>query len=249
MSRKFLGKNLDQSKITKHSSILDPIVRKKEQSKYKDIQIAKYGVDFWNAYEFSYLDKKGLPCLTILEISIPSKSPITVESKSLKIYLNTFFDLSFKSKAEVLLKIQDDLSGVCKFPVLVKFKESHPKIPKSISLLKIKARFTEPNRIYKFDAFRSLCPVTNQPDWATIYLRSDCKMDIAFLNEYFLTFRGTGEFHELCIDKIFTKIHKEYLPDSHCVYGRFLRRGGIDINPMRSSSSKFLFKNHREYAQ
>jgi 7-cyano-7-deazaguanine reductase len=183
--RKFLGKNLDQSKITKHSSILDPIVRKKEQSKYKDIKIAKYGVDFWNAYEFSYLDKKGLPCLTILEISIPSKSPITIESKSLKIYLNTFFDLSFKSKAEVLLKIHNDLSSVCKCPVVVKFKESYPKIPKSISLLKTKDKFTKPNKIYKFNAFRSLCPVTNQPDWATIYLRSDCKMDIAFLNEYF----------------------------------------------------------------
>ena len=88
MSRKYLGKNINQTKIEKNSFILDPIIRQREQSKYKGLHQSKYGIDIWNAYEFSYLDKYKSPHLVLLEIIIPSKSAITIESKSMKIYLN-----------------------------------------------------------------------------------------------------------------------------------------------------------------
>jgi len=91
--------------------------------------------------------------------------------------------------------------------------------------------------------------VTNQPDWAVIYIRSSGAMNIAWLNKYFLSFRNTGEFHELCIDKIFSKIINQYKPNKFCVYGRFLRRGGIDINPMRANANEYMFLNFREDAQ
>ena len=249
MSRKYLGKNINQTKIEKNSFILDPIIRQREQSKYKDLHQSKYGIDIWNAYEFSYLDNRKFPHLIILEIIIPSKSLITIESKSMKIYLNSFFNKEFSSLNKVIKKIKDDLSNICEISVKVKVKKSFAKKPISISLIDNKNRITRPNKVYKFEAFRSLCPVTNQPDWAVIYVRSSCAMNISWLNKYFLSFRNTGEFHELCIDKIFSKIINQYEPDKLCVYGRFLRRGGIDINPMRANSKDFMFFNHREDAQ
>ena len=91
MNRKYLGKNVNNSKKKDIFLILDPIIRKKEQAKYTNLQESKYGIDIWNAYEFSYLDKQKSPRLAILEIIIPSKSAITIESKSMKIYLNSFF--------------------------------------------------------------------------------------------------------------------------------------------------------------
>ena len=249
MSRKYLGKNINQTKIKENTHILDPIIRQREQSKYKGLHQSKYGIDIWNAYEFSYLDKYKSPHLVLLEIIIPSKSAITIESKSMKIYLNSFFNKEFSSSSEIIKRIKDDLSKICKISVKVKIKKLFPKKPSSKSLINNKNRTTKTNKVYKFEAFRSLCPVTNQPDWAIIYIRSSSAMNIAWLNKYFLSFRNIGEFHELCIDKIFSKILNKYNPDKLCVYGRFLRRGGIDINPMRSNSKDFMFLNHREDAQ
>ena len=249
MSRKYLGKNINQTKIKENTHILDPIIRQREQSKYKGLHQSKYGIDIWNAYEFSYLDKYKSPHLVLLEIIIPSKSAITIESKSMKIYLNSFFNKEFSSSSEIIKRIKDDLSKICKISVKVNVKKSFPKKPSSKSLINNKNRTTKTNKVYKFEAFRSLCPVTNQPDWAIIYVRSSSTMNIAWLNKYFLSFRNIGEFHELCIDKIFSKILNEYNPDKLCVYGRFLRRGGIDINPMRSNAKDFMFLNYREDAQ
>ena len=249
MSRKYLGKNINQTKIKENTHILDPIIRQREQSKYKGLHQSKYGIDIWNAYEFSYLDKYKSPHLVLLEIIIPSKSAITIESKSMEIYLNSFFNKEFSSSSEIIKRIKDDLSKICKISVKVNVKKSFAKKPSSKSLINNKNRTTKTNKVYKFEAFRSLCPVTNQPDWAIIYVRSSCEMNISWLNKYFLSFRNIGEFHELCIDKIFSKILNEYNPDKLCVYGRFLRRGGIDINPMRSNAKDFMFLNYREDAQ
>ncbi len=249
MNRKYLGKNINNSKKKDNFLILDPIIRKKEQAKYTNLQESKYGIDIWNAYEFSYLDKQKSPRLAILEIIIPSKSAITIESKSMKIYLNSFFNKDFLNTSEVIKTIKNDLSNICKISVKVRINKTFAKKPSSISLIDNNNRITKPNKVYKFEAFRSLCPVTNQPDWAVIYIRSSGTMNIAWLNKYFLSFRNTGEFHELCIDKIFSKIVNEYKPDKFCVYGRFLRRGGIDINPMRANANEYMFLNFREDAQ
>ena len=140
MSRKYLGKNINQTKIKENTHILDPIIRQREQSKYKGLHQSKYGIDIWNAYEFSYLDKYKSPHLVLLEIIIPSKSAITIESTSMKIYLNSFFNKEFSSSSEIIKRIKDDLSKICKISVKVKIRKLFPKKPSSKSLINNKNR-------------------------------------------------------------------------------------------------------------
>ena len=249
MSRKYLGKRSKKIVSEDQFSILDPIDRSVETSKYKNLTPSNFGIDIWNAYEFSYLDKNLNPHLDVLEIIIPSSSAKTIESKSMKLYLNSFYDRSYKIKKEILEIIENDLSKICNSPVSVNFKTSFSKKPKSISIINSKLLFTESKNIYKFDAFRSLCPVTNQPDWAIIYLTFGSKVEIPWLVQYLSSFRETGEFHELCMDKIYSTIKNKFNLKKISVYGRFMRRGGIDINPIRSSTPINKFNNHREFSQ
>ena len=180
MSRKYLGKRSKKIVSEDQFSILDPIDRSVETSKYKNLTPSNFGIDIWNAYEFSYLDKDLNPHLDVLEIIIPSSSAKTIESKSMKLYLNSFYDRSYKNKKEILEIIETDLSKICNSPVSVNFKKSFSKKPKSISIINSKLLFTESKNTYKFDAFRSLCPVTNQPDWAVIYLSFGLSLRCSF---------------------------------------------------------------------
>ena len=249
MSRKYLGKRSKTIVFKDQFSILDPIDRGIEAAKYNNLTPSNFGIDIWNAYEFSYLDKDLNPHLNVLEIIIPSTSEKTIESKSMKLYLNSFYARSFINKQHILKIIEADLSNICNASVSVTFKKSFSKKPKSISLINSKLPFTESKNIYKFEAFRSLCPVTNQPDWAVIYLSFGSKVAIPWLVEYLSSFRETGEFHELCIDKIYSSIKNKFNLKKITVYGRFMRRGGIDINPIRSSTPTNKFNNHREFSQ
>jgi len=249
VSRKYLGKQSNKILSKDQFSILDPIDRGVETSKYNNLILAKHGIDIWNAYEFSYLDKDLKPRLNVLEIVIPMNSSKTVESKSMKLYLNSFYNQSYVSKKDILNILQLDLSKLCGASVKVNFKKTFSEAPNAHSLIDAKTAFTKSNTLYKFDAFRSLCPVTNQPDWAVIYISSESKINIQWMVEYLSSFNETGEFHELCIDKIFSATKNEFNVSKLSVYGRFMRRGGIDINPLRSSSASSVFINHREFAQ
>ena len=124
-------------------SILDPIDRSIEISKYDNLIPAIFGKDIWNAYEFSYLDKDLNPHLNVLEIIIPSTSEKTVESKSMKLYLNSFYARSFINKQHILKIIEADLSNICNASVSVTFKKSFSK--KNTSLVDLatnkKSRF------------------------------------------------------------------------------------------------------------
>ena len=106
------------------------------------------------------------------------------------------------------------------------------------------------NKVIHFQGFRSICPVTSQPDWGNIYIHSmsnpmDSKKLIKFLKSY----RNKGDFHEACIESIFISLRDDFRIDDLTVYGKFLRRGGIDINPIRSTSKKLIFKNFRDFSQ
>ena len=102
----------------------------------------------------------------------------------------------------------------------------------------------------KFEGFRSICPVTAQPDWANIYIYSSShSIDSIKINKLLKSFREKGDFHEACIDSIFLTLRDKFKIDNLTVYGRFLRRGGIDINPVRSSNKKIIFKNFRDFNQ
>ena len=234
MKPKYLGKQNLSRNFT-----LDKISREESRKDYNKFE--SYGVDIWNAYEFSYLlnDK---PKLIVLEISIPSNSLYTVESKSMKLFLNSFYNKNFSSSKEVLEILRKKISSKCKSNVKIISKSSFKSFDKS--------EFTNKLGFLVYEGFRSICPVTSQPDWGNIYLYSSTdslnKRDIF---NFLFSFRNHGGFHESCVEKIFLHIKESYSVNHLEVCGRFLRRGGIDINPIRSSQKKLFFKNFREFNQ
>ena len=239
MKTKHLGKN--KSNPLTGYKILDPIKRIRSSE--------SYGYDFWNAYEFSYLDVNKQPTLKVLEIKIPVTSKFIIESKSLKLYLNSFYKKTFSSDSDVLTKIKKDLSKVAKANIELKFIKKFQIEPNSLNLNTTTRTYTQKNYPTCFNGFRSICPVTSQPDFAKIYILTPVKIETKWLRQLLTSFKESGEFHEQCIENIFSKLNKKFLNQDFEVCGRFLRRGGIDINPVRSTKKTLLFKNFRAFNQ
>ena len=242
MKTKFLGNNKASINTPGSFKILDPIVRQNQSS-------VIFGVDYWNAYEFSFLDSNRHPVLKVVEIVIPASSARTVESKSLKLYLNSFYKKKFENEADVLLKITKDLSRLTKSEVKAKFIKKFSIEPKSLNLNKTALKFTKPKLPICFSGFRSICPVTSQPDFANIYICTDQKVEVSWLKSYLISFKEKGEFHEQCIEDMLNALIDKHPNSSFEVCGRFMRRGGIDINPIRSNKKTLIFKNFRVFNQ
>ena len=239
MKTSALGKKINPRK--KGLSLLDPIKRQKDN--------IKYGIDIWNVYDFMYLNHNKIPQLVVLEIVIPYESDLIIESKSLKLYLNEFYKKSFSNKENLIKKIKSQLELTIKHPIKIKVLKKFRPEPKYLDLNNTKLKKTKPNTIIKFNGFRSICPVTSQPDFANIYLYLDKSIDVGYLNKYLMSYKEHGGFHEKCIDKIFIDLYSKLKPDHIEVCGRFQRRGGIDINPIRGTKKKILFNNFREFNQ
>ena len=208
-----------------------------------------FGLDYWNAYEFSYLNSKNLPVIEALEIKIPMHSAFTVESKSLKLYLASFYNKKFNNSTRAYKLIETDLSKLLNSQVSVRKLNRFDDAPNSTLVSRFNNKVPK-NKVIHFQGFRSICPVTSQPDWGNIYIHSmsnpmDSKKLIKFLKSY----RNKGDFHEACIESIFISLRDNFKIDDLTVYGKFLRRGGIDINPIRSTSKKLIFKNFRDFSQ
>ena len=208
-----------------------------------------FGLDYWNAYEFSYLNSKNLPVIEALEIKIPMHSEFTVESKSLKLYLASFYNKKFNDSTRAYKLIEGDLTKLLNSQVSVRKLNRFHDAPNSTLVSRFKNKVPK-NKVIHFQGFRSICPVTSQPDWGNIYIHSmsnpmDSKKLIKFLKSY----RNKGDFHEACIESIFISLRDDFKIDDLTVYGKFLRRGGIDINPIRSTSKKLIFKNFRDFSQ
>ena len=240
MKTKFLGKvNNKSKKIGK--DLLDNIPRIQQ-----DI---KFGFDIWNVYDFMHLDKNKIPHLSVLEIIIPSNSDFIIESKSMKLYLNHFYNKSFKTTGEILKIIKKDIEHKIRSTIKVKFIKSFNKEPNLININKLNIRSSPIKKVLKFNGFRSICPVTSQPDFASIYIYSDKSIDLKWLKQYLISFTDHGGFHEQCIELIFTELKIKFQINHLEVCGRFQRRGGIDINPARGTHNKKLFSNFREFNQ
>ena len=239
MKTKHLGKN--DYKPQSGYKILDPIKRVRSSE--------SHGYDFWNAYEFSYLDVNKQPTLKVLEIKVPASSKFIIESKSLKLYLNSFYKKSFTSETAVLKRIQKDLLKASKSNIELKFIKKFHVEPKSLNLNITSRKYTKQNYPICFDGFRSICPVTSQPDFAKIYILTSAKIETTGLRKLLTSFKESGEFHEQCIENIFSKLSIMFPNENIEVCGRFLRRGGIDINPIRSSKKILFFKNFRAFNQ
>jgi 7-cyano-7-deazaguanine reductase len=222
-----------------------------------------FGEDVWNCFEFSWLNESGRPEIGILQLTVPAASLNIVESKSLKLYLGSFANERFNSITKIIEILKGDLSSllhsdninvrilsasewsrVCRIvePVgecidkLIKECSHFDYNPKILSSAKLEPKSSI---IVYSELFRSLCPVTNQPDWATVTIEAEGgNWNFEKLGEYLVSFRNHGGFHEHCCETIFSDLKEHCEPNYLAVQCRFTRRGGIDINPLRTSDPK-----------
>ncbi|MBH37774.1 hypothetical protein CL658_01950 [bacterium] len=219
-----------------------------------DYSFKAYGMDRWTAYELSWLNKAGIPQIRICEISYNASSSAIIESKSLKLYFNAFNNSHYDSEKTVLKTIQNDLQDKVKSTVNVSFRTVQDE---SINPYKQMFQIEESvTQIDSFNAFkfhdnnveetlythiyRSLCPVTNQPDFATLFITySGKQLDKQTLFNYLISSRNKNNFHEECISTIFNDLLNTKKIKELTVQGSFLRRGGIDITPIRSTLKSY----------
>lgn len=217
-----------------------------------------YGADIWNAYEISWLNMHGKPMVATGEFIFPYDSPSLIESKSFKLYLNSFNQERIPDKATLEQRITDDLSKAAGAPVNVTISllnelgpiQCAPLGGESIDALDVVIDVYQPNagllrcaanagsvtETLTSDLLKSNCPVTGQPDWASVQIAYTGKaIDRASLLAYIVSLRQHTEFHEHCIEKMFSDIQQACAPSALSVYARYTRRGGLDINPWRSS--------------
>lgn len=221
-----------------------------------------YGVDIWTGYEVSWLDALGKPVVAIAEFSIPCESKFIVESKSFKLYLNSLNQTRFDSAAQVEALVTKDLTGVTGADVLVSIMPLSASLRAAQHLAEIAEVKGEvlDDLVVAVDAYHPMpelltteteivdecivshllktnCPVTGQPDWASIVIRyKGNKIQRENLLRYIISFREHQDFHEHCVERIFNDIARICKPEELVVYARYTRRGGLDINPFRSSS-------------
>jgi 7-cyano-7-deazaguanine reductase len=214
------------------------------------------GVDIWNAYEVSWLNPKGKPVIAILRCSVPITSPNLIESKSFKLYLNSFNQSNFENEAVVAQHLTKDLSACAgaKLSVeLIPFSEFHSlkmgqlegvlldELDIQVEQSEITPDYLKTNEALVKESLvshllKSNCLITNQPDWGSVLIKYEGKqIEHEGLLRYLISFRQHNEFHEQCVERIFYDIQRMCNPDKLTVYARYTRRGGLDINPFRSN--------------
>ena len=236
-----------------------------------------FGVDIWNAYELAWLNLKGKPQIALAEFIIPADSPNMIESKSFKLYLNSLNQHCFADFATVKTCLQHDLSQVLGTGLQVRLVQpceitSNKKIApieelggqlldrldievnshQSVDLLLLKADHTSApiTQTLVSHLLKSNCPVTGQPDWASVQIQYQGRpIDEEGLLRYLISFRQLGEFHEHCVEKIFCDIKIQCQPEKLSVYARYTRRGGLDINPFRTDFNAAWPNNIRHARQ
>jgi len=222
-----------------------------------------YGLDSWTAYELSWLDHEGIPKNGVLYAAYESSTQKFIESKSLKLYLNSINNKKFGTHEDLLTLIKNDLQQCISSEVDIEIRNNPKKFikgNKSVDLLtgylesaKEEDPWVNSNKITEeisCDVFRSLCPVTGQPDWATIRINYSGKhINYRKLLKYLLSYRNMQAFHEECVEKIFVDIKEFCEPDDLTVTANYMRRGGIELNPLRSSIKEFNKEILREIKQ
>lgn len=211
------------------------------------------GHDRWHAYELSWLDANGKPVVDTATLTVPATSPNLVESKSLKLYLNSYNATRFDDTGDVRMRIAADLSLAAGAPVGVAFglpPFAAGDAAASIDALDVAIdRYGPPDasllasdagdvveETLRSDLLKSNCPVTGQPDWAGVRIAyRGPRIDRAGLLRYLVSFRDHAEFHEQCVERIFVDVMARCQPQALSVEARYTRRGGLDINPWRAT--------------
>ncbi|MGV2987472.1 NADPH-dependent 7-cyano-7-deazaguanine reductase QueF [Vibrio sp. E150_011] len=260
-------------------SLLQPVPRSLNRD---DLELGGelpfHGCDIWTLYEISWLNSKGLPQVAIGEASIPATSENLIESKSFKLYLNSFNQTRFSNWDEVQNTIQRDLSHCAGEEISLTL--TAVKDFEQSSIVGMAGECIDEQDIeidsYEFDAklllgasdananthgiksndiveealhshlLKSNCLITNQPDWGSVEIQyNGPRIDREAMLRYLVSFREHNEFHEQCVERIYIDIMQYCQPTSLTVYARYTRRGGLDINPYRSSSTILPTHNTR----
>lgn len=255
-----LGKTTDY-RDTYDASLLQGVPRSlnRDPLGLKADNLPFHGADIWTLYELSWLNANGLPQVAVGQVELDYASLNLVESKSFKLYLNSFNQTRFASWAEVRSTLQRDLSACAQGAVSVTLYrvdelEGQP-VARFAGLCIDDQDIAIDN--YEFDAalltdaargevveetlvshlLKSNCLITHQPDWGSVQIQyRGAQIDREKLLRYLVSFRHHNEFHEQCVERIFTDIQRFCQPESLSVYARYTRRGGLDINPWRSNT-------------
>jgi len=242
------------------ASLLFPIARAPSRAELGIGDALPFGgVDIWNAYEISWLDLRGKPVVALAELRVPATSPNLIESKSLKLYLNGYNSTRIDGIDAVRARMSADLSAVAGAAVDVVLQPAERFGPSALTELEGESidalpiaidDYGPPNPAYlRLDEnavvveeslvsnlLKSNCPVTGQPDWASLQIRyAGPRIDRGGLLRYLVSFREHAEFHEHCVERIFVDLVRVCAPAWLEVYARYTRRGGLDINPWRSN--------------
>ena len=261
------------------AALLFPIPR---AAKRAEIGIAGapsfFGADLWTAYELSWLNPRGKPQVAIAHITVPCETPNIVESKSFKLYLNSFNNTRFASLDEVRARIRQDVSEAAwrgaAHPATVGVRlvapdqfgqeQVHEQDGLLLDRLDIECTQYQPapellhanhdeapvTETLVSHLLKSNCLVTGQPDWGSVQIAySGAQINQEGLLQYIVSFRNHNEFHEQCVERIFMDIWQRCRPIKLAVYARYTRRGGLDINPLRTSAPMPLPHNRRTARQ
>lgn len=272
-----MSSNLEQSPLAKKSAyessynpkLLFAIARapKREELGLNSQILNFYGIDLWTHYELSWLNLQGKPIVAMAQISYPAFSNYIIESKSMKLYFNSFNNTKIKDYEQLIKIVSTDLSAAVEAQVEFKLMDLQQNIILAadnqaycLDELEIECNQYTPHQDYLFcendsvvvkeylysNLLKSNCLVTNQPDFGTIYISyQGIKINHQALLKYIISFRNHNEFHEQCVEKIFVEIKSKCNPSNLTVYARYTRRGGIEINPYRSSDKNFVIKSQR----
>ena len=257
-------------------SLLFPIARTDNRLKldlHPHIDLPFVGVDIWNAFELSWLNEKGKPQVALAEFQVPADSPNMIESKSFKLYLNSLNSARFEDEAQLRERLIADLSAVAGSQISTRIHpietvvkkgmqemsgvlidrldiEIDSSLPADPGLLQVNESFGPIEQCLVSHLLKSNCPVTGQPDWASVQIRYQGRPILEEgLLRYLIGFRQKGEFHEHCVETIFCDIKRQCKPEKLSVYARYTRRGGLDINPFRTDYNAPWPENTRHARQ
>lgn len=226
------------------------------------------GFDLWNLYELSWLNNKGKPVVATGVVKVPFDSENLIESKSFKLYLNSFNQTKFASLADVQQTLADDLSNCAQKTVTVELNANLDQFEDKLGtfqgtcidnldieidnyqftsdyLQNISGDETVTETLYSH-LLKSNCLITSQPDWGSVEIHyTGKKLDREKLLRYLISFRQHNEFHEQCVERIYCDIMKFAQIENLSVYARYTRRGGLDINPLRATKNSRTFNNTR----
>ncbi len=236
------------------------------------------GADLWTAYELSWLNLRGKPQVAIAHITVPCETPNLIESKSFKLYLNSFNNTRFADVEAVKARLRADLSEAAwrgaespgtvglqlRLPEQFDQEPIHELDGLNLDRLDVECTHYQPapelltaafdeapvTEVLTSNLLKSNCLVTGQPDWGSVQVRySGPQIDQAGLLQYLVSFRNHNEFHEQCVERIYTDVWARCKPIKLAVYARYTRRGGLDINPFRTSHPQPLPANIRTARQ